>query len=92
MFTALKHYAVFLYGLKLLVSSYQCLTLSNIVQLLVANLVQVLNVAYAIVALMCTFLGVAGYLMYGPGVLDVITFNLPAVRVFQGTSFYKLEL
>ena len=46
---------------------------------------QVLNVAYAIVALMCTFLGVAGYLMYGPSVLDVITFNLPAVCIFQST-------
>ena len=57
-----------------------------------AILVQVLNVAYAIVALMCTFLGVAGYLMYGPGVLDVITFNLPAVRVFQRTSSNRLKL
>lgn len=38
---------------------------------------QVLNAAYIIVAMMCTFLGFTGYFMYGSGVLDVITFNLP---------------
>lgn len=36
----------------------------------------VLNAAYGIVAALCTFLGAAGYYMYGAGALDVITFNL----------------
>jgi solute carrier family 32 (vesicular inhibitory amino acid transporter) len=38
----------------------------------------VLNVAYAIVAALSTFLGVAGYYMYGNGALDVVTFNMNA--------------
>lgn len=38
-----------------------------------------LNVAYVLLASLCTFLGVAGYWMYGSNVLDIITFNLPAV-------------
>lgn len=39
---------------------------------------QVLNVAYAIVAGLCTFIGAAGYYMYGPSAADIIIFNLPA--------------
>ena len=36
----------------------------------------VLNVAYVVVAALCTFLGLAGYYMYGDGAMDVITFNM----------------
>jgi solute carrier family 32 (vesicular inhibitory amino acid transporter) len=36
----------------------------------------VLNTAYFVVAGLCTFLGVAGYYMYGSNAMDVITFNL----------------
>ena len=36
----------------------------------------VLNVAYVVVAALCTFLGLAGYYMYGNGAMDVITFNM----------------
>lgn len=43
---------------------------------------QVLNLAYVILASLCTFLGVTGYAMYGSQVLDVVTFNLPKVRPF----------
>lgn len=41
----------------------------------------VLNVAFAIVATLCSFLGLAGYYMYGSGVLDVVTFNLHAGKL-----------
>lgn len=37
---------------------------------------QVLNVAYLIVAGLCSLMGAAGYYMFGTGSLDVITFNL----------------
>ena len=40
---------------------------------------QVLNVAYATVAGLCTFIGATGYYMYGTAAKDLITFNLPAV-------------
>ncbi|GFR41259.1 hypothetical protein Agub_g1934 [Astrephomene gubernaculifera] len=40
---------------------------------------QVLNVAYLVVALMCTLMGAAGYYMYGTGALDLVTFNLSGV-------------
>jgi hypothetical protein len=36
----------------------------------------VLNVAYVVVASICTFLAVAGYYMYGNAAKDVITFNM----------------
>ncbi|EIE22996.1 hypothetical protein COCSUDRAFT_15642, partial [Coccomyxa subellipsoidea C-169] len=39
--------------------------------------VQVLDAAYLVVGTLCTFIGAAGYYMYGNGALDVITFNLP---------------
>ncbi len=35
--------------------------------------------AFLIVALFCTFIGGAGYLMYGTAAADVVIFNLPAV-------------
>eukprot|EP01025_Chloroclados_australasicus_P050364 TRINITY_DN5782_c0_g2_i2.p1 TRINITY_DN5782_c0_g2~~TRINITY_DN5782_c0_g2_i2.p1 ORF type:complete len:507 (-),score=28.15 TRINITY_DN5782_c0_g2_i2:372-1805(-) len=38
---------------------------------------KVLDVAYLIVTSLCTFIGVAGYYMYGKGVADVVIFNLP---------------
>lgn len=38
----------------------------------------VLDTAYLTVGTICTFLGSAGYYMYGAGAMDVITFNLPA--------------
>jgi hypothetical protein len=40
---------------------------------------QVLDAAYLVVGALCTFIGAAGYYMYGNGALDVITFNLPKV-------------
>ncbi|GIL72720.1 hypothetical protein Vretifemale_3019 [Volvox reticuliferus] len=40
---------------------------------------QVLNVAYLVVAVLCTLMGGAGYYMYGTGALDLITFNLTGV-------------
>ncbi len=43
------------------------------------NLCQVLDVAYLLVGVLCTFLGGAGYYMYGNTARDVITFNLPKV-------------
>jgi solute carrier family 32 (vesicular inhibitory amino acid transporter) len=50
----------------------------------------VLDTAYIIVALLCTFLGTAGYYMYGNGALDVITFNMQSgvcvCPVFYGCS------
>jgi solute carrier family 32 (vesicular inhibitory amino acid transporter) len=39
---------------------------------------RVLDTAYCIVAAICTFLGLAGYYMYGDGSRDVITFNMSA--------------
>jgi amino acid permease len=39
---------------------------------------RVLDTAYCIVAAICTFLGFAGYYMYGNGARDVITFNMSA--------------
>jgi len=42
-----------------------------------AKFPQVLNVAYIIVALLCSFVGGAGYYMYGPRAADVVIFNLP---------------
>lgn len=39
---------------------------------------QVLDVAYIIVAGLCTFIGTAGYFMYGPAAADIVIFNLPA--------------
>ena len=42
-------------------------------------LAQVLDVAYLLVGALCTFIGAAGYYMYGNAARDVITFNLPKV-------------
>ena len=61
-------------------------------------ILQVLNTAYVILASLCTLLGVLGYKMYGSGVLDVVTFNLPKVslscirtaRIQEGKSFNSL--
>jgi vesicular inhibitory amino acid transporter len=39
---------------------------------------QVLNMAYTIVAVVCTLIGSAGYYMYGKGAADIVIFNLPA--------------
>jgi len=44
---------------------------------LVSTPFQVLNVAYLIVATLCTFIGAAGYYMYGSGACDIVIFNLP---------------
>ena len=38
---------------------------------------QVLNAAYLIVAVVCTFIGASGYYMYGPAAADIVIFNLP---------------
>lgn len=43
------------------------------------TLTQVLDAAYLVVGVLCTFIGAAGYYMYGNSALDVITFNLPKV-------------
>lgn len=40
---------------------------------------QVLNAAYLLVALVCTFIGASGYFMYGPAAADIVIFNLPGV-------------
>lgn len=40
---------------------------------------QVLDAAYLVVGSLCTFIGAAGYYMYGNAARDVITFNLPKV-------------
>lgn len=48
---------------------------------------QVLDVAYLVVGGLCTFIGAAGYYMYGNAALDVITFNLPKVtKWFYGPT------
>lgn len=44
---------------------------------LVVCLLQAINIAYVIVASLCTFIGGVGYYMYGNNVADVIAFNLP---------------
>lgn len=41
----------------------------------------VLNVSFLIIATLCSFLGLAGYYMYGSGVLDVVTFNMRAGKM-----------
>ena len=66
----------------------QYLEISN-VRDVIGMLMQVLDAAYVVVALMCTFLGVTGYLMYGPNVLDVITFNLPQVLSSKLASYHS---
>ncbi|CAL8465508.1 g5044 [Coccomyxa elongata] len=38
---------------------------------------KVLDAAYLVVGALCTFIGAAGYYMYGNAALDVVTFNLP---------------
>jgi len=40
---------------------------------------QVLNVAFFIVAFLCSFIGGAGYYMYGSAAADIIIFNMPGV-------------
>ena len=45
------------------------------------NGLQVLNVAYMVVGGLCTFIGATGYYMYGTAARDLVTFNLPAVRM-----------
>ncbi len=40
---------------------------------------QVLNTAFLIVAFLCSFIGGAGYYMYGTHAADVVIFNLPLV-------------
>ena len=42
---------------------------------------QVMNVAFIITALLCTVIGGCGYYMFGSAARDVVTFNLPAVRL-----------
>ncbi|MEW5303382.1 MAG: hypothetical protein WDW36_006081 [Sanguina aurantia] len=39
---------------------------------------KVLDIAYLIVGLMCTFVGGAGYYMYGANAADIVSWNLPA--------------
>ena len=43
-------------------------------------MLQVINTAYGITGAICGLMGTLGYLMYGNGVKDVVTFNLPPVR------------
>ena len=43
-------------------------------------IVQVMNVAFLVTALLCTIIGGCGYYMFGSAARDVVTFNLPAVR------------
>lgn len=43
------------------------------------RVLQVLNVAYLVVAVLCTLMGSAGYYMYGTGALDIIPMNLGGV-------------
>lgn len=51
--------------------------------------VQVLDAAYLVVGTLCTFIGAAGYYMYGNGALDVITFNLPKVTACLVTNTHS---
>lgn len=44
-----------------------------------AHLLQVLNVAFLIVAFLCSFIGGAGYYMYGSAAADIVIFNMPGV-------------
>lgn len=37
--------------------------------------------AYLVVGGLCTFIGATGYYMYGTAARDLVTFNLPAVRM-----------
>jgi hypothetical protein len=39
----------------------------------------VLNVAFFIVAFLCSFIGGAGYYMYGTAAADIVIFNMPGV-------------
>jgi hypothetical protein len=41
---------------------------------------QVIDTAFGITGVICGLMGTLGYLMYGNGVKDVVTFNLPPVR------------
>lgn len=43
-------------------------------------MLQVIDTAYGITGAICGLMGTLGYLMYGNGVKDVVTFNLPPVR------------
>ena len=45
-----------------------------------AQIAQVLDAAYLVVGALCTFIGAAGYYMYGNAARDVVTFNLPKVH------------
>ncbi|KAJ9526617.1 hypothetical protein QJQ45_017626 [Haematococcus lacustris] len=40
---------------------------------------KVLNVAFFLVAFLCTFIAAAGYYMYGAGAADIVIFNLPTL-------------
>ena len=46
---------------------------------------QVMNVAFIITALLCTVIGGCGYYMFGSVARDVVTFNLPAVRLLAAS-------
>ena len=43
------------------------------------QMLQVIDTAYGITGAICGLMGTLGYLMYGNGVKDVVTFNLPPV-------------
>lgn len=53
---------------------------------------RVLDTAYCIVAALCTFLGVAGYYMYGDGARDVITFNMRAGAPLSGSLHHVCSI
>jgi hypothetical protein len=62
-------------------STHLCQWLRHVVVLHAADhmILQVINTAYGITGSICGLMGTLGYLMYGNGVKDVVTFNLPPV-------------
>jgi hypothetical protein len=51
----------------------------------------VLDTAYLMVGALCTFIGSAGYWMYGNAARDVITFNLPKASIFFFLDKCRIE-
>jgi hypothetical protein len=48
----------------------------------------VIDTAFGITGAICALMGTLGYLMYGTGVKDVVTFNLPPVSLKARVNTY----
>lgn len=44
-----------------------------------------MNVSFMLTALLCTLIGGSGYYMFGSAARDIVTFNLPSVRVYPAS-------